>query len=384
MTYQAKPHARIAYAFVFTFLAACGGGPDAESILADRIERAGAPESPSPAGGEDAAVAPPHGDGGAPSVTADAGAPGADAGPEPSPPPTAAWRPFSADSPWNQRIPADVAIRPDSDALISDLSTSSPWPGLLINIHPWSVPVFEADGSSPRASVRTPLSNEGEGMTFDWPVPTGATADPELDGHLTVIDRAAGRAYDFYQGRPTADGSWDCTLCSTVDLNGTGVRPPKGGDRPWYESHGSRACGFPLIAGLIRPEEIAAGRIDHALVIAYPALRQRWFRSPASTGHPDNGIISEHTGIPCGGRVQLDPAVDVDALDLPPAGRTIARALQEYGAYVGDFSGSINLYADGSESARRQWEGVLTSEAVRGLDLSRLRVVEWGELRPDG
>jgi len=295
-----------------------------------------------------------------------------------------AWRAFSDASPWNTPIPADAAVRPDSDALVAHLVASHSDP-LYVSISPWSVPVYDVGSSTPTAQVRTPLSNEGENMTFEWPVPPGATPAPEADGHLTLIARAAGRAYDFYQGRRTGDGTWDCTLCSTVDLNGTGVRPPKGGSAPWYESHGSRACGFPLIAGLIRPEEIEAGRIEHALVIAYPGLRQRWFVSPASTGHPANGIINESDGVPCGGRFQLDPSVDVESLGLNRAGVIIARALQEYGAYVGDFAGSINLYADGSEEARAYWsDGVLDDHVVRALDLSRLRVIEWGELTPDG
>jgi len=320
---------------------------------------------------------------------ADAGhAPGTDAGPGGDPdsgiPRGSAWRPFSDASPWNTPIPSDAALRPDSDALVAHLVASHDGP-LFVSISPWSVPVYEVDGSTPTVSVRTPLSNEGEGLTFEWPVPAGALPAPELDGHMTIVDRVSGRGYDFYQGMPRGDGTWDCTLCSTIDLNGTGVRPPKGGSTPWYQSHGSRACGFPLIAGLIRPEEIEAGRIDHALVIAYPALRQRWFRSPASTGHPPNGLISEGEGVPCGGRFQLDPSLDVESLGLSPAGVAIARALQEYGAYVGDFAGSINLYADGSEEAREYWYGgAMDDFVVSSLDLSRLRVIEWGELTPDG
>ncbi|HJL17838.1 MAG TPA: hypothetical protein RMH99_19390, partial [Sandaracinaceae bacterium LLY-WYZ-13_1] len=306
-----------------------------------------------------------------------------DAGEPPSPP--GVWRPFADDSPWNTPIPADVAIRSDSDALVEALATSSDWPGLQVAITPWSVPVYEVGGAGvPLVEVHSPISNEGLEHTFRWPVPPDAAPAPESDAHMTIIDRATGREYDFWAARRRADGSWECGLCSTADLDGSGVRPPKGGARPWYESHGSRACGFPLMAGLIRAEELAAGRIEHALVLAYPALRRRWFTPPASTGHPDNGLLREDFGIPCGGRVQLDPSVDVDALGLSPAGRAIARALQEYGAYVGDFAGSINVYADGSPEAQAAFAGVLDAGAMHALDLGDLRVVEWGELTPDG
>ncbi len=105
------------------------------------------------------------------------------------------------------------------------------------------------------------------------------------------------------------------------------------------------------------------------------------FTSPASTGHPANGLVSPDRGIPCGGRVQLDPSLDLDSLGLSPAARVIARALQEYGAYVGDFSGSINVYADGSPDARAAWAGgVLSTDSTTGIPLDRLRVIEWGTL----
>jgi hypothetical protein len=84
--------------------------------------------------------------------------------------------------------------------------------------------------------------------------------------------------------------------------------------------------------------------------------------------------------------VQLDPTLDLDTLGLSPSARVIARALQEYGAYVGDFSGSLNLYADDSPDARAAWSsgGLLSTGDVAGIPLDRLRVVEWGTLLSDG
>ncbi|HJL17335.1 MAG TPA: hypothetical protein RMH99_16830 [Sandaracinaceae bacterium LLY-WYZ-13_1] len=300
--------------------------------------------------------------------------------------PSDVWRPFADASPWNTPIEDDPPLRPDSDALVAGIAESAPpdQAGLWVAITPWSVPVYYVDDDTPRVDVHAQLSNEGPNATFQWPVPDGAEPAPAGDGHMVLVDREGLMSWDFFQGRRRPDGAWDCTLCATSPLNASGVRPPKGSPSPWYESHGSRACGYPLIAGLITVDELRAGRIEHALVMAYPGIRQRWFRAPASTGHPANPHISEDRGVPCGGRVQLDPSVDVDALELSPAGRTIARALQEYGAYVGDYAGTINLYADGSERAQRAFRGVLDQETMRGLDLRRLRVLDWGQLRPDG
>jgi len=193
-------------------------------------------------------------------------------------------------------------------------------------------------------------------------------------------------SWDFFGARP-AGGTWNCTLCATTDLTGSGVRPKKQGNPTWFTSHGARACGFPLLAGLIRPDEIKAGRIDHALVIAYPHIRAGLYTPPASTAQARIGDEAIKTrGIPCGGRVQLDPSINVDALNLSRSGKIIAKALQEYGAFVGDYSGAISLYADNSPTARAQWSsGVLDTYALRyALSLGSLRVLKLGTLYDDG
>ena len=63
------------------------------------------------------------------------------------------------------------------------------------------------------------------------------------------------------------------------------------------------------------------------------------------------------------------------------------KALQEYGAFSGDYAGATVLYADNSPSALKQWKGILdkedllkvfTPEFVR----KNFRVIEMGNLLP--
>ena len=165
------------------------------------------------------------------------------------------------------------------------------------------------------------------------------------------------------------------------------MRTPITQAQPWCASVGARACGFPLVAGLVRTEEIAAGRIDHALVVAYPHIRAGWFTPPASTAQARVGTDAVSTrGIPCGGRIQFDPSVDLDTLGLSRSGRIIMRALQEYGAYVGDYSGAISLYAENSDAARAYWSGGVLGmyELLGKIDMSRFRVIQLGTLYDNG
>jgi hypothetical protein len=305
--------------------------------------------------------------------------------PSPAPPPTSGvWRPFNASSPWNTPIGAAPALEGDSAALIDAFIRSTPFGDHLdVNIARFSIPLYQASANTPLQTVATGLGGEGWGAgglgaSGPMPIPAGATPDESPDAHMAVITADRSKEYgcfamNFNRGRA---GAWYADLCAISDLTGSGVRPPATSANPWWAAHGARACGYPLVAGLIRPEEIRAGRIDHALVVAYPGLRRNRFTPPAST----NSSIGADYGIPCGGRIQFDPSVDVTQLGLSPAGVTIMRALQQYGAYVGDYSGALSMYADNSPEARAYWNsGVLDTYELRDkIDLKKLRVIKSG------
>jgi hypothetical protein len=296
-----------------------------------------------------------------------------------------AWRPFSDESPWNQPIPANPPLEDDSAELVARFIASSPWKHLGVNIDGYSVPLFWAEAGTPTASMTVRYGGQGwqgPDTTAAMPMPAGAAPDPQPDHHMLVI--SADRRTEYGCWDVSHSGStWEAGVCATSDLTGTGVRPAAG--QPgvqWWQAAGARACGFPLVAGLIRVEEIQAGRIDHALVLAYPGIRNGGFTPPAST--PSNGSGAA-VGVPCGGRFQYDPGVDLSTLGLSRSGLIIMRALQEYGAYIGDYSGSLSLYAENSPAAVACWSGGVLDdvELVNGqnqsrIDLTKFRVLKLG------
>jgi hypothetical protein len=304
----------------------------------------------------------------------------------------AAWRPFSDASPWNTKIAAGAKLDPENQAMIDDLAISSQWPFLGINIKSFSIPLYWANDATPKSEVHSAVGGEGfpgsNGMNgvAMVPVPADAAPDPQSDHHMLIVHENRALAWDFWDAS-VSGGVWSCGLCATSDLLGSGVRPIAEGNPTWWTSHGSRACGFPLIAGLIRVEELEAGKIEHALVLAYPHIRAGLYTPPASTAQATIGNEAiKSRGIPCGGRVQLDPALDLETLGLSASGKVIARALQEYGAYIGDYSGAVNLYADGSPAAQAKWDAGLldTYELKDQIPLSAFRVIELGTLYDNG
>ena len=276
------------------------------------------------------------------------------------------WRPFSDDSPWNTPIGFDPEIDPDSDAIIDTLRDSISEGHFGINYNAWTIPVYYADANTPTYTVRC-LNNWGcgceTGFMENVPIPDGAIPDPMDDHHMAVVDLSRQCSWDLWRAQ-AVPGGWETGSGCIFDLNGTGVLPDGVGS--------ARASGFPLLAGLIWLAEIQRGYIDHALVMAYDFSCAEYVY-PAST--PDNS--GGPYAIPNGGHIQLDPSLDLDTLGLSPVARTIARALQEYGAYKGDVAGGIVLYAEGLYGKwPLTWDGFLTGDDIAGIPFQHFRVLK--------
>jgi hypothetical protein len=76
-------------------------------------------------------------------------------------------------------------------------------------------------------------------------------------------------------------------------------------------------------------------------------------------------------------RLQLDPQVDVDALNLTPAGNMIARAMQEHGMVFADSCGvgCNRAYAESFDDKPGQSWGDTFGD-LSAIPLDKLRVLE--------
>lgn len=95
--------------------------------------------------------------------------------------------------------------------------------------------------------------------------------------------------------------------------------------------------GASRLAGVIRLAEIEQGEVEHALALQSDHACARSFRAPATK---TDGRSDRPDCVPRGALLRLDPALDLDALGLPPAQLAVARACQRYGGYVVDVGGS--------------------------------------------
>ena len=302
-----------------------------------------------------------------------------------------AWRPFNNKSIWNTKIPADAETDSQSQQLIDSLAIG----GFYINIHDWSIPVYFVNSDTiPKVNVinsRPGIYGKDFKEPNRIPVMPDFIASPPVgnfsDNHLCIIDTSKMLEWDMWAARKNKAGDWTTGLGAVTDLKSTGVEKPWFEQKNEFDAHRSRAGGFPLIAGLIRPDEIKAGKIEHALVFAYQRGRSEFFIPPASTAQATINEMNNKFGIPMGGRIQLDPNINPDTLKLNRACKIIARALQEYGAFNGDYAGATVLYADNSPSALKQWKGILNNEDLLKVFTPEFirkyfRVIQMGNLLP--
>lgn len=286
---------------------------------------------------------------------------------------------FYVDNPFLTPIGEDPEIDPDSDAYVAKMVSIVATGGLIMPINTWTHPLFYADETTPRYDVGLTVYGTygycGKVALLDVPIPDFAEADPESDAHMIVVDRDRGCVYDFWGYDPNplveAKTSW---WASAIPLDGDGI---------YHGSVGAGfAAGFSTAQGAVWPDEIAAGRIEHALTFSYgvPGVRASDPVPPAT--HSD-GTSTDPDAIPEGTRLQLDPELDLDSLGLLPHERVVARALQEYGMVLSDVSGGGVRFAaiSGLSADPNPWVGVVpdgTANSVQlgGIPVDRLRVLK--------
>lgn len=282
--------------------------------------------------------------------------------------------PFTPDSIWNTPIDIGAEIDPDSDTMIGGFSAvADAQGGIALSYQNSGVPVYISDASTPTIDVllldtSTPLSGV--------PIPPGALPECGFDRLMGVLDPLTNRFYEFWVAEQLNDGSWRAETGNVIDVSGSGIFPGDGS-----VASGVRASGFPLLAGMIWPQELQAGSIHHALAFYYFPTRSGGPVLPATAS---DGTVDDPAALPIGAHLQLDPNLDLNTLNLQPWERTIAEALQTYGMYCADTGFNISLsMLHGYSFQGDPYAGLLPPEAYHGYAfLNKIPASSFRVLKP--
>ncbi|MFN8105825.1 MAG: hypothetical protein U0U69_15330 [Acidimicrobiia bacterium] len=271
---------------------------------------------------------------------------------------------FPADNAWNTDV-SGFAIHPNSANYIADINTNRQYlhadfgttaeygiPFVLTRASDPLVPVvFEAYGDeSDPGPYRLPLGAPIEG---------GASSDG--DRHAIGVDVDNCRLYELYRAFPTG-GAWHADSGTSWDLRSNALRPEN-----WTSAD---AAGLPIFPGLVRYDEVASGRITHAL--RFTVQRSQKAHIWPATHHASSSTDPNRP--PMGLRVRLKASYDVSR--FRGQARVILEALRTYGMIVAD--NGTSWFVGGTSDPR--WDDT-DLDQLKSVPGSAFEAVDTGPLR---
>jgi hypothetical protein len=298
-------------------------------------------------------------------VTATPTAAGTPAPPTPTPTPNPLTPNFPS-SYFNKRVPASATG--SSSSLVSRMIADGK-PSTL-DLNGWQYPQYDASAGNPEYTV-TATNYVGPQGDHKVRIPAGALPAPGADANMAITDRSANEYWGFYG-------------VTSIDRNAHTIRARGAGTVPLSSNgafRGESSLNMATKGGIVTPEELQAGHIDHALMVVISCSTGAVngagnTRQCSSMGKP--------AGLPNGAHLQLQIS-DAELNAFPAWKRAILRSMRDYGIYVAETGGGFLKadYAPGTALATKwqNWLNAHDSEAgvnAAGRSLDFVTGVQWG------
>lgn len=286
---------------------------------------------------------------------------------------------FGSTSYWNTPLPADAPLDPNSAAMMAWLQGDNTTnyihlAGASAN-GLWGNPIYWSTDKDPTYSVINTCRFNQPPEFGQMRIPVGAEPDPTADSAMTVYDLQKGLVYALHWASYDASADrWSACGGTVYYLNSNGLaRDAAGSDEPRNAGH----RGVPPSTYAVRLDEIRHGDIDHILKISVNTTGCAFVFPMVGDECGTTAALAP----PEGTRIRIDPSVNLSGLGLSPAALVIARALQRYGAVIGDQSGgpaTLKLENTMAEGRGQLWNGVLSNDSLRAIPLDDYEVIRPG------
>ena len=262
---------------------------------------------------------------------------------------------FPATSHWHASVKG-LPVLANSSRLVATVGASAGvkadfgsglWDG-----GPIGIPYVVVPGTQPKVRVTFDYDDESDPGPYPVPANPPIEGGPQADGdrHVLVVDKGACRLYELYDAHPTSTSAWTAGSGAVWDLRSNALRPAG-----WTSAD---AAGLPILPGLVRYDEVAAGRVDHAIRMTVPVSRTAYVW-PA---RHHAGSTSSVDAPAMGQRFRLKASVKES--DFPASVRPIITALKTYGAINAD-NGSA-WYLSGVPDPRWDNDDLATLRRISG------------------
>ncbi len=304
--------------------------------------------------------------------------------PAPSPVPSPTSSPsataaayFPPDAVWYRDV-STAALDPESSAVVAYLDRVG-W-GLGRMQVDFSIEIVEAAADTPLRPFTPTADFFSPDCDLDpVPVPPGGALEGEQgyecrgngDCHLIVVDRPRMRLFEMWRADIRGD-SFRGGCLAVWDM--TRVYPPGGRGE---QCTSADAAGFPIAPLLLDADEVAAGRVEHAIRFILPNERIRALTYVHPATHGTRATSGPPDAPPYGTRLRL--RADYPLASLPSEGaRAVARAMQRYGMLLAD-GGLVALTVRSDRFTRAKWAGLLGPLDLAGLRPRDFEMVAGGE-----
>lgn len=269
-------------------------------------------------------------------------------------------RVFPANNAYNTPI-SNLPVRPESAATIARTTATGGWNKMRFafwseptsGMHPISVPANQP--LVPITYTHYPQESDPGPM----PIPLDAPREDNTDKHILVVQQGTCRLFELWlTTRNNATGGWNAGTGAIWDLASNATRPPN-----WTSAD---AAGLPILPGLLRYEEVASGRINHALRMLVGTSRNAYI-APATH---QVGVNDPHL-FPMGARLRL--RADFDLSGFTGQSLVIATAMKEYGVIVAD-QGPVWMISGVGDS---RWNDT-NMDQIRNIPASAFEYVDNG------
>lgn len=264
---------------------------------------------------------------------------------------------FPSNNVWNIPV-TNLPVDPNSDAYINSIgSTTGLHPDFGSGTYdggPIGIPYTTVSAGQPKVNVSFDYADESD--LGPYPIPSNAPIEggPNSNGdrHVLIVDQSSCKLYELYAAYPNSDGSWHAGSGAIFDLTANNLRPSG-----WTSAD---AAGLPILPGLVRHDEVAAGAINHALRFTVAQVRNT-FIWPAR--HKVNNNTSSSVP-PMGQRFRLKANFDISS--YPHDDQVILTAMKTYGIIIADIGS--NWYISGAPDDG--WDNDILSQLhnVKGSD----------------
>lgn len=271
---------------------------------------------------------------------------------------------FPEDNYWHADV-SGLPVHPDSDAFIDaigrDESLHADF-GSGVYEGSWlGIPYTVVGGDQPEVDVHFEVPEESDPGPYpipdDAPVEGGPDFVEDSDRHVLVVERDSCTLYELFSAEKRDDGSWTAFSGAVFDLGSNELRPDT------FTS--ADAAGLPILPGLVRYDEVAAGEIDHALRFTVEETRDTYlWPARHQAGQPGEELP------PMGLWLRLKG--DLDLSGYPEEVRVILRAMQTHGLILAD-NGS-DMFISGAPDERWDNDALSTIDEVTADDFEAVDV----------